>query len=177
MKIKILSTTLIFMLLTSCSVSSPKVYSDKSPKFDIRKYFKGNLEAYGILKDRSGKVTRTFTVKMKGSWDNNKGKLEEFFVFDDGETDQRTWELTMIDENNFTGKAHDVIGTAKGQQYGNAMRMDYVLRIPVNGKKYDIKIKDWMYLIDNDSLINESELTKFGFKVGSLTIGFKKLGI
>ena len=53
--------------------------------------------------------------------------------------------------------------------------MQYVLTIDVDGKKYDIKIDDWMYLIDNKSLINVSDMKKFGFKVGSLAIGFNKL--
>lgn len=176
MKLKILLTTLAtLMFCNSCSSNGPKIYAQNSPKFDVRNYFKGNLEAYGILQDRSGKVIKTFTVKMTGSWVGNKGTLEEHFTFSDGKTDQRTWELNVIDDNNFTAKAHDVVGIAKGEQYGNAMRMEYVLTVPVDGKKYDIKIKDWLYLIDDKSLMNVSDMTKFGFKVGSLAIGFKKL--
>lgn len=175
MKIRILLTTLVaFMFCNSCS-TNPKIYANNSPKLDIRKYFNGNLEAYGILKDRSGKVIKTFTVKMKGSWNKNAGKLEEHFVFSDGKTDERIWTFDMEDDNNFIASAHDVVGVAKGQQYGNAVFLDYVLTIPVDGKNYDIRIKDWMYLIDEKSLINVSTLSKFGFKVGSLSIGFKKL--
>lgn len=176
MKLKILLTILTaLMFCNSCSSNSPKIYAQNSPKFDVRNYFKGELEAYGILQDRSGKVIKTFTVKMKGSWKGNNGILEEHFVFSDGKTDQRTWELNVIDDNHFTAKAHDVVGIAKGEQYGNAMRMEYVLTVPVDNKKYDITIKDWLYLIDNKSLVNVSSMTKFGFKVGTLTIGFKKL--
>lgn len=169
---------LIFaMFCCSCSNNSPKIYSQNSPKMDIRNYFRGDLEAFGILKDRGGKVIKTFTVKMKGTWQGNVGKLEEDFVFSDGKTDHRVWELNMIDDHNFTGKAGDVVGQANGEQYGNAMRMNYVLTIPVDNRKFNVKIDDWMYLIDNDSLINVSELRKFGFKVASLTIGFKKIGL
>lgn len=177
MKIKsfILTNILIIMLCTSCSNQSPKIYSQNLPRFDIRNYFTGNLEAYGILKNRSGKVIKTFTVKMKGSWEGNVGKLEEDFVFSDGKTDRRVWDLKMIDDNNFTGKAHDVVGFANGEQYGNAVRMNYVLTVPVDDKKYDLRIDDWMYLIDGESVINVSEMKKFGFRVASLTIGFKKL--
>jgi len=178
MKIKFLLTYLFtLMLCFSCSNQSPKIYSSNTPKMDIRNYFRGNLEAYGILQDRSGKVIKTFTVKMLGTWQGNKGKLVEDFVFSDGKTDHRVWDLEVFDDHNFTGKAGDTVGIAKGEQYGNAMRMNYVLTIPVDGKKFNVKIDDWMYLIDNDSLINVSVLKKFGFKVASLTIGFKKIGI
>jgi hypothetical protein len=177
MKNKLTKLTLIFlaMSLFSCSANDPKIYSKNLPKFDVRDYFNGKLEAYGILKDRSGKVTKTFTVKMTGSWNGNEGKLEEDFVFSDGKVDRRVWEISVIDDNNFTAKAHDVVGIAKGQQYGNAMKMEYVLTVPVDNKKYDIKISDWLYLVDKNSLVNVSDMKKFGFKVGSLAIGFKKL--
>ena len=171
--LKITSILIAMICFNSCSTNI-KTYSDKSPKFDMRRYFDGELEAWGILKNRSGKVTRSFTVKMTGKWQGNEGTLEEHFVFDDGQKDHRIWKIKMIDDNNFTASAGDVVGTASGQQYGNAMKMKYVLTVPVDGKKYDIKIEDWMYLIDEKSLINSSELRKFGFKVGSLTIGFKK---
>lgn len=163
------------MTLFSCSVSNPKIYENNSPKFDIRKYFNGKLEAYGVVKDWRGKITRRFYVTMTGSWKGNEGTLEESFIFDDGEKQNRTWQLKVTDENNFTGGAGDVVGTAKGQQYGNAVRMDYVLRTPVGNKVYDLTIEDWLYLIDDKHLINESKIKKFGITVGYLTIGFSKL--
>ncbi len=171
--------TLIFaiMFCASCSTRSPEIYANQTPKFDIRQYFRGDLEAFGILKDRGGKVIKTFTVKMNGSWNGNDGKLVEDFAFNDGKTDHRVWELKVFDDNNFTGKAGDVVGIAKGQQFGNAMKMNYVLKIPYNNSTIEVKIDDWMYLIDNNTLINESVLKKFGFKVATLTIGFKKIGI
>ncbi len=173
------SITLTFLLMFgfSCSSSSPKIYQENNPKFDVRNFFRGSLEAYGILQDYRGKVIKTFTVKMSGSWQNNEGILKEDFIFSDKTTQQRQWAITVLDDNNFTAKAGDVIGEAKGEQYGNAVRMQYVLTIPVDNKNYNFVINDWMYLIDNDSLINVSTIRKFGFKVASLTIGFKKIGI
>lgn len=159
----------------SCSAVNPKIYANNNPKFDIRSYFNGNLEAQGIIQDRGGKVIKSFKVKMKGSWQGNKGKLEEYFVFSDGKNESRIWDLEMQNDHDFTGKAHDVVGIAKGKQYGNAINMNYVLTIPVDDKKYDVKIKDWLYLTDEATAINVSKMTKFGFEVATLTICFKKL--
>ncbi len=168
--------TIIFtMTLFSCSISNPKVYEKNSPKIDIRKYFNGKLEAYGVVKDWRGKITRRFYVTMTGKWQGNSGTLEESFIFDDGEKQGRTWKLDVSDDNNFVGSAGDVVGKAKGVQYGNALRMDYVLRTPVGKKTYDLTIEDWLYLIDEKHLINESKIKKFGLTVGYLTIGFSKL--
>ncbi len=162
------------MFLTNCS-HDPKIYSKNQPKLDIRQYFNGKLEAYGILQDRSGKVIKTFTVDITGSWKRNEGTLVEHFEFSDGKTDDRTWTLKMIDDHNFTGSAHDIVGISNGQQYGNAVKMNYIITVPVDGKKYDIKVKDWLFLVDEKSLVNVSDMTKFGFRVGRLAIGFKKL--
>jgi hypothetical protein len=158
-----------------CSSIDPKIYSENGPKLDIRNYLNGNLEAQGILQDRSGKVIKSFTVKMTGSWKGNEGKLEEHFIFSDGKKDHRIWNITMIDDHNFSAKAHDTVKTAKGEQYGNAMKMDYVLKVPVDDTTYDIRIVDWIYLVDETTAINVSKMTKFGFQVGALTISFKKL--
>ncbi len=161
--------------LFGCSSIDPKIYSENSPKMDIRNYLSGPLEAQGILQDRSGKMIKSFTVKMTGTWRGNEGELKENFVFSDGKTDQRTWEIKFSDDNNFTAKAHDTVGIAKGQQFGNAFKMDYVLKVDVDGTKYDIRLVDWIYLVDEKTAINVSKMTKFGFTVGTLTISFKKL--
>lgn len=175
MKIKIISIIMTLGFLFGCSSVDPKIYAKNSPKMDIRHYLKGPLEAQGILQNRKGEVIKTFTVKMNGSWKGNDGKLEEYFVFSDGKKDQRTWEIKFSDNNNFIAKAHDTVGIAKGEQYGNAMKMNYVLKIDVDGTKYDIRLVDWIYLVDERTAINVSQMTKFGFRVGTLTISFKKL--
>lgn len=162
------------MSLFACAQPPISYYKNKTPAFDIRKYFNGNLSGWGILKDWKGEVTRSFTVDINGSWKGNKGTLKEYFVFDDGEKSTRTWHVTVIDNHNFTAYAEDTVGKAKGEQYGNAMRMDYVLSIPVGEKTIDIRIDDWMHLVDKKKLINVSKLKKFGINVGSLSIGFIK---
>lgn len=173
---KIITLTAIFMSIFSCSFKADiKKYQDKTPKLNIIEYFSGKTEAYGMLQNRSGEVTRRFKVEMFGSQKDGEFVLEEQFIFDDGEKQERIWKVQMIDENNFTAKAGDVIGKSVGKQYGNAIEMDYVLRIPYKNSTIDVKINDWMYLIDEKSLINVSQIKKFGFVVGKLTIGFNKL--
>lgn len=161
--------------LFGCSSVDPKIYAKNSPKMDIRNYLNGKLEAQGILQNRAGEVTRTFTVKMIGTWKGNEGKLEEDFIFSDGKTDRRIWKINLSDDNNFTAKAHDTVGIAKGEQYGNAVKMDYILKVDVDGTDYDIRLIDWIYLVDEKTAINVSQMTKFGFRVGTLSISFKKL--
>ena len=173
---KFLTLFTFAMAIFSCSSGNIKQYQDQGPKLDIFEYFEGNLEAFGTLQDRSGNVTRRFTVTMRGKKEgDNKLVLQEFFLFDDGEKQERVWTLNKVDEHNFTATASDVVGRAIGQQYGHAMNMGYILNIPYKNSKINVNIDDWMYLIDEKSLINVSKIKKFGFTVGKLSIGFKKL--
>ncbi len=171
---KILILMGAMMLFSSCSSDHPSNYKDKTPKFDIRHYFDGKVEAWGLLQDRQGKVTRRFKVKMIGNWEKDKGTLTEYFDFDDGEKQERIWEVTMKDDHSFTAKATDSVGEAQGTQYGNVMQMKYVLRVPYKGSTIDITLDDWMHLIDDTHLINISTMKKWGFNVGKITIGFEK---
>lgn len=169
---------LLSMTLLSCSNIKPKDYQDNNPKLDIRDYLNGKIKAWGMLEDRSGRITRRFTVDMEGKWNGNEGVLEEYFTFDDGEKSKRIWTIAFSDENNFTASAADVIGEAKGSQYGNAMRMNYVLDLVVDqekGTKYKVSLDDWMYLLDDKTLVNKSTIKKFGITFAKLTIFFKKI--
>ena len=173
----ILLPLLITMLFSSCSNHTPKDYQANSPKLDIRDYLSGSIKAWGMLQDRSGKVTRRFSVDMQGTWQGDKGVLEEYFSFDDGEQSTRIWTIEFSDAHNFTATAEDVIGIAKGSQYGNAMRMNYTLDLVVDRKKqtrYAVHLDDWMFLLEDDILVNKSSINKFGITFATLTIFFQK---
>jgi hypothetical protein len=176
MKKTILS--IIIMSLFSCSNITPKTYENNHPKLDIRQYLNGKIKAWGMLEDRSGKVTRRFVVDMEGKWDDNEGILEEYFTFDDGEKSERIWTIKFSDDHHFTATASDVIGQAKGSQYGNVMQMEYILDLEIDHQKktrYNVKLDDWMYLLDEKILVNKSDIKKFGITWARLTIFFQKI--
>lgn len=176
MKKTILS--IIIMSLFSCSNITPKTYENNHPKLDIRQYLNGKIKAWGMLENRSGKVTRRFVVDMEGKWDDNEGILEEYFTFDDGEKSERIWTIKFSDDHHFTATASDVIGQAKGSQYGNVMQMEYILDLEIDHQKktrYNVKLDDWMYLLDEKILVNKSDIKKFGITWARLTIFFQKI--
>jgi hypothetical protein len=169
----ILAGLLVF--LSGCSNAKIEDYADKKPAIDIRNYFNGEVEAMGVYIDRAGMADPQFHVKMKGTWKGNSGTLEEHFTYSDGRKDEhRTWNVQFTDEHHFTATAHDVVGAAKGAQFGNAVNMRYVLRVPVKGSTYDISMDDWMYMMDEKTVINRVTMRKFGIKVGELFITFRK---
>jgi hypothetical protein len=162
-------------LLGGCSGYTTQDYAANSPKLDIREYLNGPLTASGILFDYSGKADLMFHVTMTGRWNGNTGTLEEHFTFSDGRTDQRTWTIRFTDDHHFTATAGDVIGEAKGSQHGNAVNMRYVLDAKrAGGGTITLSMDDWMYLLDEKTLINRTKMRKFGLTVGELVITFHK---
>ena len=152
----------------------PEDFKDTEPEIKIEKYFEGQVKAWGILQDRKGRVTRQFEANMIGKFENNILTLEEDFFWKDGETQRRVWKIKKIDEHNYIGTAPDVVGEAKGVSYGSAFKFEYNLMIPFKGKNIKIRFDDWIFKQDEKVAINRATLTKFGFKVGELTVFFEK---
>ena len=150
-------------------------YKGTEPALDIREYFTGPVKAWGILQDWRGHVTRRFTVDLHGAWDGDTGTLDEYFRYDDGESDRRTWHITKDADGRYTGRADDIDGTAQGKASGFAVRWAYKMKLDVKGTTYRIAFDDWMFRLEADGvLFNRSYLKKFGLTVAELTIFMQK---
>lgn len=161
---------LVLLVLAGCGSVSVQDYADNEPQLLPQDFFNGHLTAHGVVKNRSGKVIRYFNAEIVASWQNGIGTLEEDFVFDDGEKQRRVWTLRPDGDGGYIGTAGDVIGAAHIQTAGNAMFLKYTLRIPYGDSTLDLTIDDRMYLVNDSTLINESAMKKFGFRVGGLTL-------
>ncbi len=159
------------ILFTGCTGMKIEDFNNTKPEFIPQNYFNGKLRAYGIVKDRSGKITRTFKGTMVGSWDKNGiGTLDEYFVYNDGEEMKRVWTLKPTENKKFIATANDIIGDSPMIANGNTVMLDYVMRVPYKGSTIDLSVQDWLHLQDDGVIINHSKMKKFGFVVGELVI-------
>lgn len=163
----------VIIMLSGCS-NNLEHYKGTTPKADIKEFFNGNIKAWGLVQDWRGRVTTRFDVTMVGSWQGDKGKLEEDFVYYDGKKQHRTWILTKNADGSYTGTAGDIVGEANGKTEGSAVNWAYVMDIDVDGKTYRIKLDDWMWQMNDGILINRSYLKKFGITVAELTLFMQK---
>ena len=163
------------LIITGCANNMmPTDFKDQKPRLIIEEYLSGNVKAWGILQNRSGKVIRQFSADLDGKWDGEQLILDEKFNWSDGEIQNRQWQIKKIDQHNYEGTAGDVVGKAKGFSYGPAFKFEYVLLVPVKGKNIKIKFDDWIFKQDEKVAINRATMTKFGFKVAELTVMFVK---
>ena len=172
----LLSATAVAPLaaLTGCASQNLAGYASEKPVLDLTQYFNGTVDAHGIFQGRSGQIVKRFTVVMECSWKGNEGVLDEAFTYSDGTTQRRIWRLTKLPDGHYTGTADDVVGQAKGQTQGNAFRWGYTLALPVDGKVYHVDFDDWMYLIDERVMLNRATMSKFGVRLGEITLSFTK---
>lgn len=161
-------------LLTACSTPQIDDYAKEQPVLELDKYFNGTLDAYGVFTDRSGQVVKRFTVVMDCTWNGNSGVLDEAFTYSDGTKQRRVWRLTRHADGRFTGTADDVVGTANGQQRGNAFYWTYTLALPVDGNIINVQFDDWMYLMNDKVMLNKASMSKWGVGLGEVTLSFVK---
>ncbi|MEM7046139.1 MAG: DUF3833 domain-containing protein [Pseudomonadota bacterium] len=145
------------------------------PTLTMEEYFNGPIKAWGIIQSRRGKILSRFDVDLVGRWEGDTGTLEERFVFyKNGDVQNRTWEITKLDDRHYQGKAGDIIGIAKGDAYGNALRWSYQMDVPVGDKTYRLMFDDWLWAMNDGVVINRSYLKKFGITVAEITIFMQK---
>jgi len=160
----------ISLFLTACANPSIEDYTMNTPRLQIESFFQGNLSAHGVVKNRSGAVIRTFNADIKASWLDGVGKLDETFVFDDGEKQQRIWHIHIDQQGHYFASANDVIGKHQMHFSGNALFMEYILNINYKDSTIAVKVDDKMFLVNEHVIINESIMSKWGVKVGSVQL-------
>jgi hypothetical protein len=161
------------LLLAGCASVDLSDYGGNRPVFDLASYFSGTVDGWGMVQNRGGKVTQRFSVLIEGRLEGNLLTLDESFEYDDGRRERKTWRLVK-DGDRYTGRREDTVGEGEGRQQGNAFNIRYVLRVPVEGRTWDIDMDDWMYLIDDKTVLNRTRMSKFGFRVGEVSVAFRK---
>ena len=170
---------LLFLLLTltllSCASNmNVKIFENETPRFVLEDYFDGKVKAWGMFHDRFGNLKRSFKVDITGTLDNDTLTLDEKFVYNDGEKESRIWSIKILGNNKYSGTADDVIGEAKGTSSGNALNWKYKLNLKVKESTVAVDFDDWMFLQDDNILMNRAEVKKWGIVLGIVSITFKK---
>ncbi|MFI8555121.1 DUF3833 domain-containing protein [Psychrobacter sp. NPDC077938] len=164
------------MLLTSgCATQNIQAYQNTTPTLDMHEFFSGQIDGWGMFQGRNGEVKKRFYVDIDATHEGDDViVLNEKFSWADGTKSQRIWRLTEQTDGSWKGVAGDVIGEAAGKVVGNTLHWNYLLELPVEDKTYKVTFDDWMYLINEDVMLNRSVMTKFGVELGSVTLSMHR---
>ncbi|WP_236196312.1 DUF3833 domain-containing protein [Pseudomonas glycinae] len=171
----VLLLTLI-LSIASCTSVDVSRYADQQPALDLQRFFSQPVKAWGMFQKRGGEVTKRFEVNIVSRREGNNLILDERFLYSDGTRQHRVWTLTPEGQGRWSGRAGDVVGVAQGQVAGNTLHWRYRLNVPVDDSTYEMSMDDWMYLMDEDTLINRTSMSKFGVEVGQVTLFFRRQG-
>jgi hypothetical protein len=176
-KIALLLLAVSLAMLSACSTVNDLSYlANEKPTLDMKTWFNGTLDAWGMFQDRSGKVVKRFHVEIVCSWQGDTGTLDENFLYADGTRQRRVWTLKKQGPDRFIGTAPDVVGEANGIVSGNALHWNYVLALPVDGHIVNVDFDDLMVLMDDKVMLNRATMSKFGIRLGEVTLSFQKRG-
>jgi hypothetical protein len=152
----------------SFRAQAPGDYAGKGPVFDLRQHLSGPIQCEGVIFGPTGRVTSRFVAEMEGSWDGPTGTLAEVFHYDSGAVQHRAWTLALHDDGRITATAPDVVGQGTGRVEGSGVLLSYRIRLTPEAGGHVLDVTDWMYLMENGTIMNRSEFRKFGLRVAEL---------
>lgn len=163
--------------ISACVRNEVSTYQDRQPRLNLASFFVGETVAFGIFEDRFGNLRRQFRVEIEGTLDGDVLTLDEQFLYDDGERDQRIWKIRPMGQGSdgqtlYEGSADDIKGIAKGAIAGNAMNWQYDVVLTMSGRDLEVHFDDWIYRMHEDVAVNRAYVSKFGVEIGSVTIVF-----
>ena len=166
---------LCLMSLTGCSNMSVEEFANADTTLMLEEFFEGKTRAWGLFEDRFGNVRREFIVDIEGDWDGKILTLSEELLYNDGERESRVWELETLGDGSWSGTTDAVIGSATGATAGNAFHWEYNFNLPVGDGTWKVHFDDWMFLQDDQTLMNRATVSKFGLTLGEVNIFFRKV--
>ena len=171
---RILLCFLTLILFSCANTMDINSFKNSTPKFILEEYFDGKTEAWGMFHDRFGNLKRSFKVDITGVLEDDILTLDEKFVYNDGEKESRIWSIKILGDNRYSGTADDVVGSALGIASGNALNWKYRLNLKVKDSTVKVDFDDWMFLQNENILINRAEVKKWGIVLGVVSITFSK---
>lgn len=170
--IRWIALAIVTPLIAGCATSlEGQRYRNDTPPFDLFAFFAGDVKAWGIVQNRSGELVQRFTVDIEGTIEGDQLTLDEHFTYGLGSgVEQRVWEITRTADGSYRGTAGDILGSASGQSYGNAFRWAYEMDLPVGESSYRVRFEDWIWALDEQTLMNRSYIQKFGLDFAEVTI-------
>ncbi len=162
-------STLLAAFLLAVTMASPALARD----FVLEKFFAGTTYADGQFRAING-VSRSFTVKLTGTWNGRRLKLVEDFVYDDGERDRKTWYFTRLGPNRYSGTREDVVGETLVTVRGDTARFTYQVYLDGEARANKVRFHDRMTLRPDGTVLNNALVTKFGFPVAKTRVEFRR---
>ncbi|MEZ5922903.1 MAG: DUF3833 family protein [Hyphomicrobiaceae bacterium] len=153
---------------------APLKQSD-SRLFELTSFLEGRTRAWGVFEDRFGRVRRRLAVHMHGHWRDGVFVLDERFEYDGDAVETRTWLVEPLGEGHFRATCPDCVGEATGACSTDSVRMTYRFRLNLESREVVVSFDDRLYRIGDTMAVNRAKMSKWGVKLGELSLFFQRL--
>jgi hypothetical protein len=148
--------------------------AESRERFELTTFLDGRTSAWGIFEDRFGRLRRRFDVEMNGRWEGGTFVLDETFLYDTGAREERTWRVVPTGGGRFTATCADCVGSAAGECDSHSIRMRYKFRLKLDWREVDVDFDDRIYRMGPMVAINRATMSKWGVKLGELSLFFER---
>ncbi len=157
------------------ATQKPTDFAGSGPAFDLQTHLAGPILCEGVVYGPTGRVSSRFVADMVGEWTGTTGVLHERFKYDTGRVQDRQWTLRLGNDGAIAAEAPDLVGAGVGRVSGSAVEMRYRIRLPPEAGGHVLDVVDWMYLMENGTVMNRSQFRKFGIKVAELVATMRRV--
>lgn len=164
--------------LASFRAQAPQDMAAMGPTFDLKSHLDGPILCEGMIygpTGPTGRVVSRFVADMEGRWDGNVGTLSEVFRYDSGTTQHRCWTLALQPDGGIKATAPDVAGAGTGAAKATGVSLRYRIRPTPEAGDHVLDVADWMVLMENGTIMNRSQFSKFGITVAEPVATMRKV--
>jgi hypothetical protein len=163
------------IFFAGCSSMNVAQFARERPILDPTTFFTGRTSSFGVMENRGGapkEVVKTTTI---GHWEGNTLRMEQDLVLGDAKPQHRSWRIRRLDAHHYSATANDMVGTARGEAYGNVFHWSFTLALSPGDPLANVRMSQWMYLEpDGKTMVNHTTISKFGIVVAQVTEQFRK---
>jgi hypothetical protein len=161
-------------LITGCDHQAVQpAMAEAGSAFDPVAFFSGHTHSWGVIENRSGAPTERIVTDSHGWMDDaNRLRMVQHLSFQDGKIQDRDWTLWRTGPDRFEATANDMVGTAKGEADGRMFHWQWVLARSPGNALMDVTMNQWMYRLDDGSVMIRTTVTKLGIIVAEVSEQF-----
>lgn len=164
------------LLAAAASAKTPaEVVKNGRPILKPEQYFAGRTHSWGVFESRSGNPTKLIHTQTQGRVQGGVLRFEQDLQIERSKNSHRSWLIRRVDEHHYTATGSGIVGTARGEAYGNALHLEFTIDAVPGNPLAHLHMSQWLYLQpDGRTLINRATITKGGITLAQVTEQFQK---
>ncbi|MAH88621.1 MAG: hypothetical protein CMJ06_01005 [Pelagibacterales bacterium] len=145
-------------------------------KLNFEKFFTGKVEANGyMIFFYPKKRKKDVKVLFSGNFKNNSLILLEKYYENNIKASSRKWHFQKFSDDHFIGNEKNIVSPFKLIIKNNSLEMNYKFKTQFKNFSFNVYVEDQMYLINKNTIINKTRISKCHITIAETLLLYKKL--